>query len=103
MDDDDLLLVAYVDGELDPIAMRKVEALIAADQRARETMEMFRDTAAILRAACGEEFYRTSDKVSSPFAPSLACLSGVAGAKHQLGTILRSGNGGGAGVDRAFG
>jgi anti-sigma factor RsiW len=82
MDDDDLLLVAYVDGELDPIAMRKVEALIAADQRARATMEMFRDTAAILRAACAEEFYRTSDKVSRPFARSLAYLSSVAGAKH---------------------
>ena len=51
MHDDDLLLAAYVDGELDSKAMRKTEALIAADQRARETVEMFRDTAAILRAA----------------------------------------------------
>jgi anti-sigma factor RsiW len=80
--DDDLLFVAYVDGELDPIAMRRVEALIAADQCARETVEMFRDTAAILRAACGEEFYRARDKVSSPLASFLACLSGVAGAKY---------------------
>lgn len=84
MHDDELLFVAYVDGELDPIAMRKVEARIAADQRARDTVEMFRDTAAILRAACSEEFYRASDKASSPFAPSLACLSGVAGAKHLI-------------------
>jgi anti-sigma factor RsiW len=82
MHGDDLLFVAYVDGELDPIATSKVEALIASDQRARETVEMFRDTAAILRAACSEEFYRASDKVSSSSAPSLACLSGVADAKR---------------------
>jgi anti-sigma factor RsiW len=82
MHNDDLLFSAYVDGELDPEAMRKVEALIASDPRARETLEMFRDTAAILRAACGEEFYQPSDKVLSPRAPSFTRPSGIAGAKH---------------------
>ena len=72
MHDDDLLLVSYVDGELDPEAMRKVETLISADPRVRETVEMFRDTAAILRAACGEEFYQPIDNVSSLPAPGLA-------------------------------
>ena len=90
MHDDDLLLVSYVDGELDPEAMRKVETLISADPRVRETVEMFRDTAAILRAACGEEFYQPSDKVSSPPAPGLARPSGIAGAKHLFGRPRRA-------------
>jgi anti-sigma factor RsiW len=90
MHDDDLLFVAYVDGELDPEAMRKVEALIAADPRARKTVEMFRDTAAILRAACGEEIYQPSDKVSSQPAVSLTRPSGIAGAKHLAGRPRRA-------------
>jgi anti-sigma factor RsiW len=72
MHDEDLLFVAYVDGELHPEAMRKVEALIAADPRARATVQMFRDTAAILRAACDEEFYQPSDTVLRPPAPGRA-------------------------------
>jgi anti-sigma factor RsiW len=90
MPNDDLLFVAYVDGELDPEAIRNVEALIAADPRARETVAMFRDTAAILRAACGEEFYQPFGKVSSPPAPGLAHLSGIAGAEDLAGRPRRA-------------
>jgi anti-sigma factor RsiW len=48
----DSLLVAYVDGELDPEATQKVEALLATDPHASQTIEMFRVTAALVRDAC---------------------------------------------------
>ena len=41
----DPLLVAYVDGELDPEAALKVEPLMA-DPHALQRVEMFRETAA---------------------------------------------------------
>ena len=51
------MLLAYVDGELDAAGVREVEQLIAADPQARRTVEMYRETAALLRAACGEAAY----------------------------------------------
>ena len=51
------MLLAYVDGELDAAGVREVEALIATDPQARRTVEMYRETAALLRAACGEAAY----------------------------------------------
>ncbi len=53
----EIRLMAYVDGELDPEAVREVEALIAADPEARRLIEQFRETADLLRAACAEGFY----------------------------------------------
>ncbi len=53
----EIRLMAYVDGELDPEAVRGVEALIAADPEARRQVEQFRETADLLRAACAEGFY----------------------------------------------
>jgi anti-sigma factor RsiW len=82
MHDDDLLFVAYVDGELESEAIRKAEAMIAADPRARETVEMFRDTAAILRTACSEEFYLRSGEDLNTHASGLARIFGGVGAKH---------------------
>ena len=52
----DPLLVADVDGELDPEAALKVEPLMA-DPHALQRVEMFRETAALLRDACGERFF----------------------------------------------
>jgi anti-sigma factor RsiW len=57
MSDTNSLLVAYVDGELDPEAVSKVERLIATDAQARRTVEIYRETAVLLRAACAEGFY----------------------------------------------
>jgi anti-sigma factor RsiW len=51
------MLLAYVDGELDAAGVAEVEALVAADPQARRTVEMYRDTASLLRAACGEAVY----------------------------------------------
>ena len=57
MNDLDCQLVAYVDGELDPIEAAAVERLIAQDPALRATVETFRETSAALRAACAENFY----------------------------------------------
>jgi anti-sigma factor RsiW len=53
----DRLLVAYVDGELDSDAAPEVEASLVNDPRALERIEMFRETAALLRDACGDRFF----------------------------------------------
>jgi anti-sigma factor RsiW len=53
----DSMLVAYVDGELDPATAQKVEALIATDAQASRRVKMFRETAAMLRAACDQRLY----------------------------------------------
>jgi anti-sigma factor RsiW len=61
MGDTDALLVAYVDGELEPEAAREAERLIATDPQALRMVEIFRDTAALLRAACAKQFYERDD------------------------------------------
>lgn len=62
----DSMLVAYVDGELDPATAQKVEALLATDARASERVRVFRETAAMLRTACDEHFYDDSKPVPVP-------------------------------------
>lgn len=57
MSDIDALLVAYVDGELDAEATREVERLVAEDVHARQAVAVYRETAGLLRAACGEHAY----------------------------------------------
>jgi anti-sigma factor RsiW len=51
---DDEILMAYVDGELDEIAAREVEASIAADPDLAETVRSLRDSAMSLHAAFAE-------------------------------------------------
>lgn len=46
---DEETLMAYVDGELDPRRAAEVEALLAEDAEARATVQMFRNSAALLR------------------------------------------------------
>jgi anti-sigma factor RsiW len=57
MSDFDSQLVAYVDGELDPIEAAAVERLLARDPELRTRVAEFRETGAILRTACAENFY----------------------------------------------
>src|SRR5271165_5742736 len=57
MTEHDELLGAYVDGELDAAAAREAERLIGADARAGRIVDRYRETTALLRAACGEQFY----------------------------------------------
>jgi anti-sigma factor RsiW len=58
MKDMETALLAYVDGELDPEQAREIERLIESDPRAQEKVRTYRETAALLRAACAEPFYR---------------------------------------------
>ncbi len=53
----DQKLVAYVDGELDSTSAAEIEALMTHDLKVRADVEMFRSTAMLLRAACGEQQY----------------------------------------------
>jgi anti-sigma factor RsiW len=53
----DALLVAYADGELDAAAVAEVEARLAADPAAQRTLQIYRETAALLRAAFPESRY----------------------------------------------
>ena len=50
----EVLLVAYADGELDPAAVAEVEACVAADPAAQQMLSVYRETAALLRAAFAE-------------------------------------------------
>jgi anti-sigma factor RsiW len=69
MSETDALLVAYVDGELDAEAIREVERLIAEDPRARQAVEIYRETAGLLRAACSEHAYAADSERLMPAAP----------------------------------
>jgi anti-sigma factor RsiW len=62
----DSLLVAYVDGELDRNAALDVEAGLATDPTASESVEMFRETAALLRDAYGDRFFAGAGRVAGP-------------------------------------
>jgi anti-sigma factor RsiW len=57
IEDLDLTLMAYTDGELPPEEVAKVEALIAADPALSAIVEQHRRTTALLRAACADVFY----------------------------------------------
>jgi anti-sigma factor RsiW len=70
MNDRNSLLVAYADGELEPEQVENVKRLIAADPEALRMVQMYRETAALLRVACDEEFY--APKVASLAAASRA-------------------------------
>jgi len=48
---DDDLLMAYADGELPPEEVSRIEALLARDPGARERVRLYRESAALARAA----------------------------------------------------
>jgi anti-sigma factor RsiW len=51
----DCLLVAYADDELDPDTSQRVETLLEGAAEMRRKVEIFRETAALLRAACASD------------------------------------------------
>ncbi len=53
----DLTLMAYADGELLPDQAAHVEAMIAAQPALRQIVNEHRETTALLRQACSEQFY----------------------------------------------
>jgi anti-sigma factor RsiW len=82
---DDILLVAFADGELDPMVSRLVEARVASDPALTARVAMFRDTAILLKAALSTPEYM---EVPSALTAKLSRLV----ARHagpSLGTRLR--------------
>jgi anti-sigma factor RsiW len=63
--DMDALLVAYADGELDEALVTEVEAHLAANPIAQRTLAIYRETAALLRAAFPESRYAGNDVTES--------------------------------------
>jgi anti-sigma factor RsiW len=57
----DALLVAYADGELDETSVAEVEAYLAVTPEAQRTLAIYRETAALLRAAFPESRYLRGD------------------------------------------
>jgi len=63
-------LVAYADGELDPVQVAAVEELIARDSALQAKVREYRETAALLRTACAENFYAEgADRLLPPARP----------------------------------
>jgi len=54
---DDALLVAYVDGELDPVTRRRVDDLLEQNAAVRDRVAMFRRSGDLLRSAFSEAEY----------------------------------------------
>lgn len=57
MKTDDTLLMAYVDGELDPAGVAEIEAAMATDLGVVRRVRLLRDTTAALRAAFNEAMH----------------------------------------------
>ncbi len=55
---DDATLVAFVDGELEPTAMREVAAQVARDPAAEEKVRLLRASATLVRAAFSDPRYQ---------------------------------------------
>jgi len=60
-DEMDAWLVAYADGELDETSVAEVEAYLVATPEAQRTLAIYRETAALLRAAFAESRYVRDD------------------------------------------
>ena len=57
---EDIMLFAYVDGELDGAQRLPVEALLARDPAARQRVAQFRELNALLKAAYDEDGKETT-------------------------------------------
>lgn len=66
---DDVMLMAYVDGEVDARTAREIEAAIAADQAIGRRVAMFRQTGALARGAYGDVLHEpVPDRLTRLFA-----------------------------------
>jgi anti-sigma factor RsiW len=54
---DDVMLMAYVDGEVDAATARQIERAVGADPALAERVRMFRESAAVLRGAYAESLH----------------------------------------------
>lgn len=82
MDDLEQTLIAYVDGELDPVEVMALEQRMAHDPALRARVQEYRDSAALLRAACAETYY--TDGMAHLLLPRRETPSRVLGARRHV-------------------
>jgi anti-sigma factor RsiW len=67
---DDVMLMAYVDGEVDAATARQIERAIGADSALAERVRMFRESAAVLRGAFAESLHeKVPDRLVAALSP----------------------------------
>lgn len=67
---DDVMLMAYVDGEVDAATARQIERAVGADPALAERVRMFRESAAMLRGAFAESLHeKVPDRLVAALSP----------------------------------
>jgi anti-sigma factor RsiW len=91
---DDILLVAYLDGELAPEAVEQLERLVAQDEATARRLGQLRHSAALLREALAEEHFvkrnekpRPARRLGVPWRGAAMGLAGLA-AGLAIGVIV---------------
>lgn len=75
---DDVMLMAYVDGEVDAVTARQIEHAIAADPNVAARARMFRESAAVLRGAfAGSLHEEVPERLIAAFGPLAKAESNV--------------------------
>ena len=82
MDDLEQTLITYVDGELEPVAVLALEQRLARDPALRARVQEYRDTAALLRAACAETYY--ADGMAHLLLPRREAPMRILGARRHV-------------------
>jgi anti-sigma factor RsiW len=85
---DDIVLMAYVDGEVDPDTAREIEASIASDPAIGRRVAMFRHTASVARAAFSDVLHEpVPDRLTRLFAQPAAQIATPAPAPDTASVI----------------
>ena len=93
---DDVMLMAYVDGEVDAQTAREIEATIATDPAIGRRVAMFRQTATMMRGAFGEVLHEPVPERllgalgGGPAAAVAASVAPMRGRPEQRGYLWRN-------------
>lgn len=73
---DDITLIAYVDGELDPQSCAEIESLLAADRALREKVRRLRESTSLVHAAFNHALYSAApDGTVNNLAPGIVAVN----------------------------
>ena len=91
---DDVMLMAYVDGEVDAATAREIEAAIGADAALAMRVAMFRQTASLMRGAFTEVLHEpvpdrlvSQIRAARPAVASLAPVDAGTRAADKIGAL----------------
>lgn len=88
---DDVMLMAYVDGEVDAQTAREIEATIAADPAIGRRVAMFRQTATMMRGAFGEVLHEpVPDRLLNALGAGAASAPAAAGGARAVPMRVRT-------------